>query len=96
MPVLTVAEADDYIPLQNPLQYDTIPEFLAALTNILIYFGLALVSFMVVLGGAFYMLGGVNPENVKRGKNIIFWTVVGLMVVILARAILAVISHILS
>ncbi len=97
IPVLVLANGNgDYIPLENPLQYDTIPELLAALTRFLIQVGLALVTFMIVLGGAFYMFGGINPDNVKKGKNIITWTVVGIMIALFAYAVLAVVQFVLS
>ena len=82
--------------IPNPLQFCSINEFLTALTNLLIQLGLALVVFMVMLGGAFYMFGGANPQNIEKGKNIIKWTVLGLFVVLLARAILALIHFVIG
>ena len=87
---------EGYIEIPNPVRFDSINEFLTELTNLLIQLGLALVTFMIVLGGAFYMFGGANPQNVEKGKNIIKWTVAGVMIVIFARAILALIQFTLG
>ena len=87
---------DDVVTIPNPLRFDSINEFLTELTNLLIQLGLALVTFMVVLGGAYIMFGGANPQNIEKGKNIIKWTVLGLFVVLLARAILALIHFVIG
>ena len=87
---------EGYIEIPNPVRFDSINEFLTELTNLLIQLGVALVVFMVMLGGAFYMFGGANPQNIEKGKNIIKWTVLGLFVVLLARAILALIHFVIG
>lgn len=79
--------------ITNPGKWDTVEEFLTALTNFLLQIGLALVVLMIIVGGAFYMFGGVNPELVTKGKNIIMWTVLGVFVLLLSRAIVAIISY---
>ncbi|MGM0438992.1 MAG: pilin [Patescibacteria group bacterium] len=78
--------------IPNPVRFCSINDFLTEITNLLIQLGLALVVFMVVLGAAYIMFGGADPQNITKGKNIIKWTVLGVFVVIFARAILAVIQ----
>ena len=90
------ADNDGVVTIENPIRFDSINEFLTALTNLLIQLGLALVVFMIVLGGAYIMLAGANPQNIEKGKNIIKWTVLGVGVVIFARAILALIHFTLG
>ncbi len=80
------------ITIENPIQFDTIGEFLTALTNLLIYLGVALVVLMVVIGGFYIMISGGDPTKVSKGINTIKWTIVGLFVALFARAILALIE----
>ena len=87
---------EGFIVIPNPVRFESINEFLTELTNLLIQLGLALVTFMVVLGGAYIMFGGANPQNIEKGKNIIKWTVAGVMIVLFARAILALIYFVIG
>lgn len=82
--------------IPNPLRFCSIQELLTEITNLLIQLGLALVAFMVIVGGLFIMFGGANPKYFEKGKNIITWTVLGLFVVLFARGILAVIRFVMG
>lgn len=90
------AQNGDTVEIENPMRFESIEDFLNELTNLLIQLGLALVAFMITLGGAFYMFGGANPDLVAKGKNIITWTILGVAVVIFAKAILALISYVIG
>ncbi len=82
--------------LENPIKYETIEEFLTVLTNFLIQFGLALILLMVVLGGFYIMISGGDPEKLEKGKNIIKWTLLGVFLVLLSRAILALVFYVVG
>ena len=90
-----VASADT-VEIPNPIKFESINEFFVALTSFLMQIGLALVVFMIVLGGFYIMISGGRPEQFEKGKNIIKWTVLGLFVLLLARAILALIYYVLG
>lgn len=93
---LAFAQNGKTVKIENPIKFDSIQEFLTELTNVLIQVGLALVAFMIVLGGGFIMFGGAKPDLVTKGKNIITWTILGVAVVVFARAILALIGYIIG
>jgi branched-subunit amino acid transport protein AzlD len=47
---------------------------------------LALLSF--IYGGIMYLLAGVNPEYVKKGKEAMKWAVIGLLVIFTSYAVI--------
>lgn len=47
---------------------------------------LALIAF--VYGGVLYMLSGVNPKNVEKGKDIMKYAVIGLFVIFASYAVI--------
>ncbi len=47
---------------------------------------IALLSF--IYGGVLYMLSGVSPDNVKKGKEVMKWAVAGLFIIFSSYAIL--------
>ncbi len=78
----------DVFDIPNPLQYEEIGDFFWAVTNILIQVGIGLVIFLVMLGALFIMIGGQDQKYVKKGKNLITYSIIGIFVIIFARAIL--------
>jgi hypothetical protein len=53
--------------------------------------GMAAVLFIVV-GGFQYILGGASPDNAKKGKQTLLYAVLGLVIVLLAYTIVAVVQ----
>ncbi len=84
------------LTIPNPVRFETISEFFDALINLLISLGLALLVFMVVVAALYIMVGGNNQEYIQKGKNIIKWTVLGVFIVVAARAILWLVAYIFS
>jgi len=56
-------------------------------TNWIFYLLMIIVVVMVVVGGATYMLSAGNPERAGKGKSIIIYGIVGLVIALLARLI---------
>lgn len=79
--------AEGTICLNNPLGVDT-PQVLIAriINNVLGIVGtLALVMF--IYGGLIWMTSSGSSEKVKQGRDIILWSVIGLVVIFSAYAI---------
>jgi len=57
------------------------------ITNWIFYLLMIIVVVMVVIGGATYMLSAGNPERAGKGKSIIIYGIVGLIIALLARLI---------
>lgn len=60
--------------------FDNIREFLQG-------FATPLVLLALVYGGIMLTFGGVDPGQVKRGKTIIFWSLIGLAVILMPLTI---------
>ncbi len=89
-------EEEDIFCLRNPLRFETIGELFEEVTTLLIALGLSLVVLMIVLGGFYIMISGGKPELLEKGKNIIKWTIIGVLLLIFSRAVLAVIEAIVG
>lgn len=86
----------DVVEIENPIKFETITELIETITNVLIQLGLSLIVLMVIIGALYIMTSGGDPEKVTKGKNVIKWTVLGVGVVLFARALLEVISFVIS
>ena len=75
--------------LVNPLASQNFQELLDRIINGLSWIGLALAP-MFVLIAAFYLLTAAgNPAQIERGKRIIVYTLVGILVIIMAKGMVA-------
>ena len=57
------------------------------ITNTLIFLVGAIAVVMLIIGGLRYVLSGGNSSNVESAKNTIFYAIIGIVVAILAFAI---------
>ncbi|OGG47581.1 hypothetical protein A3D66_03165 [Candidatus Kaiserbacteria bacterium RIFCSPHIGHO2_02_FULL_50_9] len=79
-------------PLKNPLKYDTIPEFLAAVLKVIAEIALPiLVLFLVYIGFLFVTAQG-NPEDLNRAKRYFLWAIIGALIILGASVLSAVIQ----
>ncbi|MFH1254974.1 MAG: pilin [bacterium] len=77
------------VSLANPLgQGKTdIPTLLGKIINSVLGIIGSLALIMFIYGGASWMLSGGNQEQVTKGKNIIIWATIGMVIIFTAYAL---------
>ncbi|MDD5146360.1 MAG: pilin [Candidatus Pacebacteria bacterium] len=73
-----------------------IMELVDRVTNWLFWAILVCSGLMIVVGGLFMMTSAGQPEQVKKGRSIITWALIGLAIVASARLLAAVVIRILG
>ncbi len=75
-------------PIKPPIGRDaTVQSVLDNATNFLFRISFPIATLMLIIG-AFYLVTASGNENyVKKGKDILLYTVVGLFVIVLARGV---------
>ncbi len=73
--------------LTNPLGVTTVPSLIAKVINGVLGVVGSLALLMFVYGGFTWMLSGGNSSAVERGKNILMWAAIGLVVIFLSYAL---------
>lgn len=84
------------ITIENPLKAKTFEELINNIIDFIFYVAMALAPLMVLIGAFYIMSAGGNPKRVETGKNIILYTVIGLVIVFLAKAIVFMIRQVLT
>ncbi|PSO46040.1 MAG: hypothetical protein BRC22_00125 [Parcubacteria group bacterium QH_9_35_7] len=76
------------VPLNNPLNAETVPGLIGSITSTLLSIvgSLALLAFVV--GGVRWLVSGGKPEQIKKGANTMLYAIIGLFVVFGSYAIL--------
>jgi len=84
------------IRIESPIGTTTIPVLIERITNWVFYIGIILAPLMILVG-AFYLVTAAGiPARIETGKKFIIWTIVGLAVIFLSRAIIGIIKYILG
>lgn len=71
---------------------DKISETIVKITNLLTTIGGVLAILGFVVAGLMMTLAYENEENVKNAKNIIKWSMIGLLVILMAKALSAIVE----
>jgi hypothetical protein len=85
------------LQIPNPLQTDSIPQLIAGIFSSIVKFVAPPLAGVMIIIGSFQMLtAGGNPEKFEKGKKTLFYTFIGLTVVILGALITRLIAEILG
>ncbi len=74
-----------FAQLQNPIESENFQQFLTVIINFLFWIGLALAPVFILISAFYLMTAAGNPAQIETGKRIITYTVIGLLVIIMAR-----------
>ena len=84
----------------NPIKYggiQTVPQLLLALVDLVFLIGVPIIVIFIIYGGFLFVKSGDNESELAKAKNVFWWTLIGALVLLGAKAISAAIqSTILS
>jgi len=80
------------ISIDNPLEADSFEDLINAVINFIFYISLGIAPLMVIVAAIYLITAGGNPDNVQKAKDIILYTCIGLLIIFLARALIAVVK----
>lgn len=82
--------------IQNPIGFDTLGELATALIDFALLITIPISGVLFLIAAFYYLSAGANPENVNKAKSIIVWTIVGIVIILIAGGISALIKNILQ
>jgi hypothetical protein len=56
---------------------------------------IVIVPLMIIIGAFHYISSGGSPEKIKIAKNIMMYSIVGLLIVLFAKGIISVLEYLL-
>ncbi|XOB42123.1 MAG: hypothetical protein ACKKMP_01950 [Candidatus Nealsonbacteria bacterium] len=87
----------DVIVIENPLAEGTqFEDIIDNLIDFIFNIAIVLAPLMVVIAGFLFVTAGGNLEQTQRARNIILWTIIGFLIILLAKGIMAVIENLLG
>lgn len=88
--------ATNVIQLKNPLSANTPQELIGEVINTALGLVGSIALLMFVYGGLTWMTSAGNAEKVKKGRDIILWSAVGLVLIFASYALTRVLLESLS
>ncbi len=82
--------------IRNPWEFETIEELLEALIGALFRLMMILGPLLFLVAAFYYMTSAGDPEKVKKAQNTVKWTIMGILIALLANAILYLIINTLT
>jgi len=80
----------------NPLPVDNLEELIGAITKFIFNVAIIIAPIMFIIAGFFFITSAGEPEKVRRARNVFIYTLIGLVLVLLATGIYELIKSILS
>ena len=89
-------QPDDTTCICNPLRSTNVTDIVTNILTLLFNFALVLTPVMVVVAGTMFVTAGGDPGRISTAKSILLWTAVGLVIIVLARGLVAVLGTIIG
>ena len=85
------------VEIENPFgKNSTIWTILDKLINGIFWLSLPVGALMIVIAGFYFLTAGGDPEKVNTAKRIIFWTIVGIIIIFLSKALVTILLYALG
>ena len=90
------ASADEIIKIENPLEAEKFEDIIDNIIDFIYKIAIVLAPLMIIVGGFLFVTAGGNVQQITRDRNLIIWTAIGFLIVLLSKGILAIINQILG
>lgn len=81
------------VTLPNPLGVNSIQEFIKKIADFIRNLALVISPIILVYAGILYIFSGGDPTKANKAKDVIIWTVVGLLIVLSGDALINFITY---
>lgn len=73
------------ITFGSPFKLPTFEELINTIISFISWVAIAIVPLAIIVAAFYFLTSGGDPERVRTAKRIIFYTIIGLIIVLLAR-----------
>jgi hypothetical protein len=84
------------VTIPNPLKVSTIEELINVIIDFIFWVGIILAPLAIVVGAFYLLTSGGSPDRVNRGKKIILYAFIGLLIILSGKGIISLMKDILG
>jgi hypothetical protein len=94
---IVLAQDENVVVIPDPLGEKTLGEIInGIIDNFLAPIGFGIAVILIIWSGIQYMTAGGSEEKIRKAKQTLMWTIIGLAILISARFIVLLIEEILK
>lgn len=93
LPVICLGQV---IKIENPLEAETFEELIDSIINFILKIAIVIAPIMIIVSGFYFVTAAGDPEKIKTAKRIILYTMIGLIIVILAEGLISMLGEVLE
>jgi len=93
-PFLNSAEAQ--ITIEPPTGHKTFGDLIDAIVDFIFNIALVVAPLMIIIGGFYFVTATGDPGKVQTAKNIIWYTIIGFAIVLLAKGFATILTGLLK
>ena len=95
--IFLITDVSFALELINPLRdIETVQDLIEAITKFAFDIAIVLAPLMFIISGFFFVTAMGEPDKIKKARNIILYTFIGLIIVLVARGLVVLISEVLT
>ena len=84
------------VTIENPLKAKTFGGLINNLISFIFWIALALFPLMIVIAGIYFVTAAGNPEQIEKAKSIILYTLIGFIVILVAKGFIELLKQVLE
>jgi len=84
------------VTIENPLKAKTFGGLINNLITFIFWIALALFPLMIVIAGIYFVTAAGNPEQIEKAKSIILYTLIGFIVILVAKGFIELLKQVLE
>ena len=84
LPIIVLAD----VTIDNPITAESFEEFVGDIAKWLFNVALVVAPIMFVIGGFYYITAQGDPAKIKKAGDLITWTAIGLILIMLTTGII--------
>ena len=82
------------VTIDNPLQWNSFWELINKIIDFIFYLSLGIAPIMIIVAGFYFITAAGDPAKIEIAKKIILWTLIGLLVIMSAKGLIALFGQI--
>ena len=88
MGAVQFALADDFTgKLEPPIKHETFEDLIAAIIKFIFNVALIVAPIIIIIGAFYFVAAAGDPSKIETGKKIIFYTLIGFIIILLSRGL---------
>lgn len=84
------------IQIKNPLKTDSLADLINTLIDFIFTISIAVAPVIILYGGFLFVTAAGRPEQITKARNILLWTAIGFVVILLSRGLITILKNLLE